>query len=219
QHAYDLQDALAQYVFSRGMKVTSRDIKQLVAEALREKAKTIPPAAKKPESLIDTLIREEMLQFTSLDQIDDPVHIGSRPPSPEEISGVRPKPSPGELVDPRSWVLDGDGDGDGEEDRPRSAPVRRGNARRPPPTSSGLQAETSSTGRIRVAEPLAPPGRPASAPGAAGVESLEKLLEGPTKTGPRPSKPFPTLIVIAVVALAALGAGAVFVLRSGVLHH
>src|SRR5439155_20370384 len=88
QHAYDLQDSLAQYLFSRGMKVTSRDIKQLVAEALREKAKTLPPAVKKPESLIDALIREEMLQFTSIEQLEgqDSISIGAKPLSPEGIS-------------------------------------------------------------------------------------------------------------------------------------
>ncbi|HJY77365.1 MAG TPA: serine/threonine-protein kinase [Burkholderiales bacterium] len=213
QHAADLQDALAQYLFSRGMKVTSRDIKQLVADSLREKARTIPPKAKKSESLIDSLIREEILQFTSLDQLDDPLNIGAKPLSPEEISGVRPTPSPGDLVDPRSWSLDSD-----LEEPPRHGPgMRHGGVVSVSTGPARPIPHAVATGKPpRVAEPLVPPQKPAS---GSGIESLEKLLEGPTKSGARPGRPFPILLVIAVVALAALGAGLAFVLRSGVLQH
>src|SRR5205085_438621 len=99
--------ALAQYLFSRGMKVTSRDIKQLVGDTLREKERIAPPLVKKTESLIDSLIRDEILQFTSIDDKGEPIDInaGATPLSPDEIPGAR---APGELVDPRAWSSDGD---------------------------------------------------------------------------------------------------------------
>jgi serine/threonine-protein kinase len=220
QHAADLQDALAQYLFSRGMKVTSRDIKQLVSDALREKAKTIPPKPKKADNLIDSLIREEILQITSLDGLDDPVQAGAKPLSPEEMSGVRPTPSPGDMVDPRSWL-----DDDGEAPvRGRNGPAMPGRMAQPARRTTGpvqmVPARAkSSAATVTDRPPLDDePVRPKTKTPPSGVESLEKLLEGPTKSGPPAHRPFPTLLVIAVVALATLGAGAVFLLRSG-LHH
>ena len=52
QHAADLQDALAQYLFSRGLKVTSRDIAHLVQDCLREKERSAP-AKPKTSNIID----------------------------------------------------------------------------------------------------------------------------------------------------------------------
>src|SRR5688572_24853927 len=42
QHAADLQDALAHFLFSRGMKVTSRDIARLVQESVAERDRAKP---------------------------------------------------------------------------------------------------------------------------------------------------------------------------------
>ena len=66
QSAGDLQDALAQYLFSQRLKVTSRDIEQLVQGCLREKQRS-QPKAQPVGNLIDTLINEEIVKFTSLD--------------------------------------------------------------------------------------------------------------------------------------------------------
>ncbi len=62
QHAADLGDALAQYLFSRRMKVTARDIAASVREAQSDTRNRI----KQNESLIDALIQEEMGRITSL---------------------------------------------------------------------------------------------------------------------------------------------------------
>jgi hypothetical protein len=70
QRAFDAnpQDALAHYLFSRGLKVTSRDIEQLVQGVIKEKQKN-RPADQPVVNLIDALINEEILRFTSLDGI------------------------------------------------------------------------------------------------------------------------------------------------------
>jgi eukaryotic-like serine/threonine-protein kinase len=64
QSASDLQDALAQYLFSRRMKVTSRDIAALVKDAQVEMMRKRSSAPK--DSLIDALIVDEMQKMTSL---------------------------------------------------------------------------------------------------------------------------------------------------------
>jgi serine/threonine-protein kinase len=64
QNAADLGDALAQYLFSRRMKVTARDIAALVKDAQVEMMRK--RSAEPKESLIDGLILDEMQKMTSL---------------------------------------------------------------------------------------------------------------------------------------------------------
>jgi serine/threonine-protein kinase len=104
QTAADLQDALAQYLFSQRLKVTSRDVEKLVQDCLAEKQRSQPKAeAKRSDgTLIDELINEEILKFTSLDQ------LGSTSPSPVDAgpeAGGAPL-DPGSFIDTRGWVDD-----------------------------------------------------------------------------------------------------------------
>jgi serine/threonine-protein kinase len=103
QTAGDLQDALAQYLFSQRLKVTSRDIEQLVAAVLREKQRSQPEVDKPVGNLIDTLINEEILKFTSLDELSDP-RMPSTSPLPAD-SGNAPL-DPGLFIDTRGWADD-----------------------------------------------------------------------------------------------------------------
>jgi len=64
QNANDLGDALAQYLFSRRMKVTARDIANLVKDTQVEMMRKRSSEPK--ESLIDALILDEMQKMTSL---------------------------------------------------------------------------------------------------------------------------------------------------------
>jgi serine/threonine protein kinase len=64
QSAADLGDALAQFLFSRRMKVTARDIAALVKDTQVEMMRKRSAAPK--ESLIDGLILDEMQKMTSL---------------------------------------------------------------------------------------------------------------------------------------------------------
>jgi serine/threonine-protein kinase len=102
QSAGDLQDALAQYLFSQRLKVTSRDIEQLVQGCLREKQRS-QPKAQPVGNLIDTLINEEIVKFTSLENFGDNSIPGQPSPSPVDISGNAPL-DPGLFVDTRGWA-------------------------------------------------------------------------------------------------------------------
>jgi eukaryotic-like serine/threonine-protein kinase len=105
QSALDMQDALAQYSYSRGLKVISRDIAELVRQCLDDRASQSSDG-KKP-SIIDHMLQEEIVKITSVD-FEDP---GARPLSAEDVSsqGSRPgddRPSvvdEGDFIDPRAW--------------------------------------------------------------------------------------------------------------------
>jgi len=101
QSAGDLQDALAQYLFSQRLKVTSRDIEQLVQGCLREKQRS-QPKAQPVGNLIDTLINEEIVKFTSLDTFAEQASSSGASPSPD-ASGNAPL-DPGLFVDTRGWA-------------------------------------------------------------------------------------------------------------------
>ena len=108
--ATDLQDALAHYSYSRGLKVISRDISELVRQCLDDNRPQATEEKKPAGSIIDTLLQNEIVKFTSVD-FEDP---GARPLSPDDLS-----PSPGALdsghgvgmgggdfIDPRGWATE-----------------------------------------------------------------------------------------------------------------
>jgi serine/threonine protein kinase len=64
QTAREMSDALAGFLFSHQMKVTSYDIASLVKNAVENEDK--PRGAAGQQSIIDKLIQEELVRFTSL---------------------------------------------------------------------------------------------------------------------------------------------------------
>ncbi|PID38056.1 MAG: hypothetical protein CSA65_03450 [Proteobacteria bacterium] len=97
QHAYELQDALAQFLFARGMKVTSRDIAQLVRRCLAEREST-KPRNDRTRGVIDQLIFEEVNKFTSLDSKD---YERKGEDSGDEGGSAL---NPDEFIDPSKWT-------------------------------------------------------------------------------------------------------------------
>jgi serine/threonine-protein kinase len=105
--AGDLGDALAHYLFSRGLKVTARDIGALVRDTkmVAEREKVGGPK----ESLTDALISDELARLTSL------VEPPPAAPPPARGSAARPPPPPppptpsadsSDLVDTTGWAAD-----------------------------------------------------------------------------------------------------------------
>lgn len=105
--AREFGDALAGYLFSHQLKVTSYDIANLVKSVLEEKASRRPPA-RREASIIDRLIQEELLRFTSLDDIDDsgsaPLEV-SAPLSPDSTAGAMPLDA-SLFENPADWFAD-----------------------------------------------------------------------------------------------------------------
>jgi serine/threonine-protein kinase len=100
QTATDLQDALAHYLFSRGLKMIQRDISDLVRGCLEDMA-TLSGAKRPRPNIIDTLLHEEIHSFTSL-EFDDP---NASKPNRSKTSEM---PTSGDYVDPRAWADDPD---------------------------------------------------------------------------------------------------------------
>jgi serine/threonine protein kinase len=98
QSAGELQDALAHYLFSHNLKVTSRDIAQLVQETIRERQQS-QPVQVAPKKLIDELINEEILKFTSLEST-------AKPLSPDELQqDHQPGQQPlVDFIDTQKWA-------------------------------------------------------------------------------------------------------------------
>jgi serine/threonine-protein kinase len=202
QHAADLQEALAQVLFSRGLKVTSRDIARLVQEVVADREKS-KPRSQPSGSLIDALINEEIVKFTSLDDLgggsDVPVS-GQKPLSPEDVGGNSPL-DPGSFVDPRSWA---------DESQPIVVPAA---ARRSVPMAS-------------APAPAARPQQPAPRTSAPQFDSLQQILEpdrsglpaeqtypvGPDRTHPLLSR---RSLIIAVIVLALMGGGLLIFASAG----
>jgi serine/threonine-protein kinase len=95
QSAADLGDALAQYLFSRRMKVTARDIAGLVRDAQVEIMRK-RSAEPKTSGLIDQLILDEMQKMTSL--VD-----GEKSPADSGAEGSMSL-DPSNFVDTSHWA-------------------------------------------------------------------------------------------------------------------
>ncbi|MDB4980151.1 MAG: serine/threonine protein kinase [Myxococcales bacterium] len=103
QGALDLQDALAQYSYSRGLKVISRDIAELVRQCIDDRNSQSSDGTKK-SSIIDHMLQEEIVKITSVD-FEDP---GAKPLSADDLAlaGGDDRPSvldEGDFIDPRAW--------------------------------------------------------------------------------------------------------------------
>src|SRR5258707_2549917 len=99
----DMQDALAQYSYSRGLKVISRDIAELVRQCLDDRSAQSSDGTKKP-SIIDHMLQEEIVKITSVD-FEDP---GARPLLAEDLSPSSANDRPAiadetDFIDPRAW--------------------------------------------------------------------------------------------------------------------
>jgi serine/threonine-protein kinase len=207
-HAADLQDALAQFLFSQRMKVTSRDIEQLVQTCIREKQRSQPAIKKSENSLIDTLINDEIVRFTSLEDFDASQSGAS--PSPVDSGGA--PLDPGLFVDTRGWAEDvGD--------------TRRNGARPPARSDSSGQIENledllegegaAIPAASRVAQPMAGRAPPPAAPARPGTGSQAKAahVDKVDETKPSPRSGGGKVLVIAIGVFVILSAGAVYALR------
>jgi eukaryotic-like serine/threonine-protein kinase len=187
QSAADLGDALAQYLFSRRMKVTARDIAALVRDTQMELMRK--RSAEPKESIIDALINDEVAKLTSLVGDEEPAAPGSRP-----LAEGSQSLDPGEFINTQGWVSDFGIDApSGPVARPD---VARGAARAPRPTDRGA-------GRGAAAGHTNPP--PTRASGRLDDGGLSSVLE-PDKTGVH-TTPGGRGILIALLLLLVVGAG------------
>jgi eukaryotic-like serine/threonine-protein kinase len=215
QTANDLQDALAHYSYSRGLKVISRDISELVRQCLEDRAAQSSGGKRRGGNIIDTLLQDEINKFTSVD-FEDP---GSRPLGPEDLSSGGGG-SFGDFIDPRAWAIEAGQAVTGK--RPTGAlplidqlsPFEEG---RPTLRDDGAiasqAAEARQTAAAAARNTPATSHVPASLAGPTpGPETLAAVLEPETLSGtkakqqrliPLPMRPLVIGVAIAVVVLGA----------------
>jgi eukaryotic-like serine/threonine-protein kinase len=178
QSAADMGDALAQYLFSRRMKVTARDIANLVRDTQVELMRKRSSEPK--ESLIDALIQDEVAKLTSL--VGDEAEADG-PKLAEGSVSLDPK----EFIDTSSWASDLGLAGD------RSGPVQVAPPPKPAPRTQ--------------AKPPARPRGPTPAPPSGELDSLSAMLE-PDKTGlHKNGGSNTTMILIVLIALMVVAIG------------
>ena len=186
QSASDLNDALAQYLFSRRMKVTAKDIATLVKDAQAEQLRK-RSLAPKQESLIDGLIMEEMHKLTSLVPEEEE---GRNREEKKRLAEGSSSLDPNTFVDTAAWASEMGID---------EAARRR-----------------DKSGGVAVVHSTPPPvtRKPAPKPPVGGaeneIESLQQMLEpdrtGVHKTKPPGSKSVLIALVIALLLACAIGA-------------
>jgi serine/threonine protein kinase len=147
QNANDLGDALAQYLFSRRMKVTARDISILVKDTQVDMMRK--RSAEPKESLIDALIFDEMKKMTSLVEDDG---------SPSNGAEGSTSLDPNAFVNTANWTGELLSGGQPAHATPTSDRGKIKRPTRPPPTKS-----------------KPPQNQHTPAPGE--LESLEQMLE------------------------------------------
>ncbi|MBL0221055.1 MAG: serine/threonine protein kinase [Myxococcales bacterium] len=145
-HAADLGDALSQFLFSRRMKVTARDIAALVKDTQVEMMRK--RSAEPKESLINGLILDEMKKMTSL--LDGEAESTG---GPNEGSMSL---DPSTFVDTSNWA----GDLAQSQQGAMRTPVAK-KATRPPPNKTKPPANTQggSHGEVESLEQMLEPDR------------------------------------------------------------
>jgi serine/threonine protein kinase len=213
QSANDLQEAIAQILFSRSMKVTNTDVRALVLEAMADRERTKPKVQGRGEGkqLIDALIVDEMQKFTSLDHFEEPLPAG-------EGSGGGQALDPGSFIDTSGWADEVGGAGSGLNPV-TPAPVRAvgspTNARVAPVTRNATPPVPVQTSRPTGKPPTSqqPPRPQGGQPALGEVDSLQQILE-PDRTGvnqkvDRGGRTTTIAIVVALVLAVAVGGGLV----------
>jgi eukaryotic-like serine/threonine-protein kinase len=199
QDAHEFADALTRYLFAHSLHVTSRDLAQLVQRCLEESAGK--GAGKDPRggSVMEALIQQEILRFTSIEG-----EGGEPAQSPAAAPPVHdPGPESGaDLIDTRTWLSDLAPTGshpvmkDPAPARPKAAPP-------PPPSRPAPPPAPPAAAMARPAAP--PPPAPVAAP--ARVGGGDRAAPSQARRAGRSAVLYGVLVVIALalgVATAAL---------------
>jgi serine/threonine protein kinase len=223
QTAHDLGEAIADYLFRHRLRVTSFDIARLMQSV--GASKDGEKRRKMDSSIIDQLISDELLAFTSIDDMSDPLSSAPKPASSPERSkpaqGVGARPldagSFGRGEDPTAWY-DDDSTDEATAFFDRST-LEAGEAKRSDPHELAALLESDETGKNKLARPslgtLLDGAEKQNDKGGDALSDLAQTRKAPTpaatptvapKTGSGAGK----YVLIALVVVGALGAAAWF---------
>jgi serine/threonine protein kinase len=193
QSATDLQDALAHYLFSRGLKMIQRDISELVRACSEEQPVAAPAPVRKPRgNVIDTMLQDEIDSFESVG-FDEQRTTITPPPESHQLPALPGQgASPGDFVDPRGWA-DETARANLRAAREQAARTGQPGVSQPrlPTGAQPLPPGRSATGGQPVMPPPPPPGRSGRQPTGAqpGVPPMPPPMPGRQPTGAQPALP------------------------------
>ena len=208
QTARDLARDLTGFLFRFGRPVTAWDIAELVRGAMSVRKKTVPDKA----SIIDKLIEEALLEFTSLQKGDQPAPAAAAKPSGagggafEDLSKwtdeILTASSDQSVVAQAPQVEEGNLAAL-EDDDP--APVSAVHTLEPSPTPS--QVETVKAPDVK---PIAPSKAPAATGQGASTSNALAPVDDDLDKPLKPSGGGATKAILVLIAIAILAAGAYF---------
>jgi serine/threonine-protein kinase len=200
--ARELGLELSKFMFKHAVPVSTFDIAQLVQGALKERSRHRPMQA----SIIDKLIEEALLEFTSLTD-DKAAPGGGKPIDTSTITGpLKPPAVSGAIVDVGSWIdeIAVGQKPDNEGSRP-SLPldIMAGNL---------AALEEDEDGAPSSPRMPPPPSTPKPVVGPVTASSAPPPAPGPTTVAPAGDKKSGSLVgvVVALVVVMAAGAAAWF---------
>jgi serine/threonine-protein kinase len=175
QTATDLQDALAHYLFSRGLKMIQRDISELVRACIEDQATQSSGGKAKRFGTIDTVLHSELDAFTSL-EFDNAAQDG------QVLAPADGGVQVGSFIDPRAWSSEADWPGlraSGRRDTVGEFPRR---------DSQPYQRDTVNDMQARQSQPMSaavPPGHTSGA----SMPALSQPVQIPGGFAPMPPLP------------------------------
>ncbi|MCB9593644.1 MAG: serine/threonine protein kinase [Sandaracinaceae bacterium] len=213
ESAREFGDALASFLFGKQLKVTSYDIANIVKEVVQRKSATKKTTAQEA-SIIDRLIQEELLRFTSLDDMSsgsDPLNVGDAPLSPDDVAGAMPLDA-ALFENPADWFANDDevmgavteaassGETSSSEPGWRESGVEAG---------ADLASLLEDSGEMRMHEPLPPPREPTPEPPPPQVPAGSSLpVVDAVSAEPPAKKSGGAMIWVVLVAVLLLAGGA-----------
>ena len=205
QSATDLQDALAHYLFSRGLKMIQRDIAEMVRTCVEDQATQSSGGKGKRFGTVDNVLHKELDGFTSF-EFDN----AQETPPPVASAGQ------GGFIDPRAWSSEADW-----PDRRSSGQHVAGRDFAGRPTGS-VQRDTIQEMSARSSQTLPSPSpQPPVANPMANVQVLSQPVQLPASYAPTPlppamAKPAHHGLIFGAMAVAVvLGAIFAYLLFSG----
>jgi serine/threonine-protein kinase len=212
QTAREMGDALSGYLYSKQLKVNSFDIATLVKGVIEARAAS-KASQPREASIIDRLIQEELLRFTSLDDMNDPLAPGASASPDDANDGAKPLDA-GLFENPADWFSN-------DEDVASAVKAGTGPSSEPGWRESGVEqpedlASLEDTGPIGTPKKKAPAEEPKKVVQTA-PEPAAKTAEAPKAPEPAKSGGGAGLYVaIAIVVVLGAAAGAWF---GGLIPH
>ena len=183
QSATDLQDALAHYLFSRGLKMIQRDIAEMVRTCIEDQATQSSGGKVRRFGTVDNILHKELDAFTSFDFDNPEGQAVVAPTSPAQSGG---------FIDPRAWSSEADWP-DRRLSVPHDAVGPFGGPGGPGFRRDTIQEVAARSSQALIAPPPAVPVQPEPSPmpGLPGVQILSQPIQLPAGYPAQPSSILP----------------------------